>query len=80
MNAFASESSLARFGLVFGLARVGEDYLVCLSSDPQMNTMGNERENSLPETELAIEYGCAGSSGLPFGESVRWGVLEFNFA
>jgi hypothetical protein len=46
------------------------DYLVCLSSDPQMNTMSDERENSLPETELAIEYGSAGSSGLPFGESV----------
>jgi hypothetical protein len=59
---------------------VGEDYLVCLSSDPQMNTMGDERENSLPETELAIEYGSTGSSGLPFGESVRCRVLEFNFA
>jgi len=45
-----------------------------------MNTMSDERENSLPETELAIEYGSAGSSGLPFGESVTVEVLEFNFA
>jgi hypothetical protein len=47
---------------------VGEDYLVCLSSDPQMNTMGDERENSLPETELAIEYGSAGSSDCPLAK------------